>query len=291
MIVITALLLTCVPVITNRNDASRKGQTFTADWARDLLQSVEPYGVLITSGDNDSFPVWYAQQVEGVRRDVTIALIPYLNMDWYAHQLIRERVTEYDGSGIATYATLGSVRPTGPIISLTPAQADSLPPYLQLAQAARFQASGIDATIPAGYVTRDQLLVLQFIRDAFPKRPIYFSLGPYARGLGMGEYVVSQGLAQRLLTSPAKDNPAYVRTPAGYIDVKRTEELWKSYTGQAALLKQGRWIDDASVGIPAAYIQTGQIMAYALTAHGDSAKAMTYVPQVQELMKAARLGN
>ena len=110
----------CVPLVTNARDASREGQTFTADWARDLLQSVEPYGILITAGDNDSFPVWYAQQVEGVRRDVTIALIPYLNMEWYAHQLIRERVAPYDGSGIAAYAALAGEQPTGPVIAPHP---------------------------------------------------------------------------------------------------------------------------------------------------------------------------
>jgi len=53
--------------------ASRRGQEFTALWARDLLQSVEPYGILITAGDNDTFPLWYAQEVEGVRPDVTLA--------------------------------------------------------------------------------------------------------------------------------------------------------------------------------------------------------------------------
>ena len=285
------LLIAFIPVVTNARDASRKGQTFTAEWARDLLQSVEPYGVLITSGDNDSFPVWYAQQVEGVRRDVTIALIPYLNMDWYAHQLIRERVAAYDGSGIAAYAAIGSERPTGPVISLTREQADSLPPYVELKQPALFQASGIDATVPAGFVTRDQLMVLQFIRDAFPKRPIYFSLGPYARTLGLGDYVVSQGLAQRLLPTKAKDNPEYVSYPGGFIDLKRSEELWKSYRGPAALLAQERWIDDASVGIPAAYIQTGQFLAYAISVKGDTARAKTFVPQVQALMRAAHLGN
>jgi hypothetical protein len=285
------MLLALLPLATNATDASRKGQTFTGDWARDLLQSVEPYGILITAGDNDSFPVWYAQQVEGVRPDVTIALIPYLNMPWYAHQLIRERVAPYDGSGIASYAPLAGNRPTGPVLSLTPAQADSLPPYMQLNQPAQFQQGGITATIPAGYIMRDQLMVLQFIRDAFPARPIYFSIGPYAQSIGLGEYVVTQGLAQRLLNTKAADNPAYVKFPGGYVDVARSRELWGMYKAPAALLKQGRWRDEASVSIPAAYAQTGQFLAYGLAARGDTLAADTVMLKVRAMLKAAKLGN
>jgi hypothetical protein len=283
------MLIALIPLVTNSKDAPRKGQTFTADWARDLLQSVEPYGILITAGDNDSFPVWYAQQVEGVRRDVTIALIPYLNMDWYAHQLIRERVAKYDGSGIAAFATSAGTQPTGPIISLTPEQADSLPPAVNLAQAAAFESGGIKAVIPPGYVMRDQLMVLQFIKDAFPNRPIHFSIGPYANSLGLQDYVVTQGLTQRLLNSPAKDNPAYVKFPGGYLDVQRTSDLWKRYAGPAALLRQKRWLDDASVSIPAAYIQTGQFLAYGVASQGDTLRADSLITQVRAMAKAARL--
>ncbi|MEQ1691897.1 MAG: DUF2723 domain-containing protein [Gemmatimonas sp.] len=284
------LLIAFVPLVTNVWDAPRKGQTFTADWARDLLQSVEPYGILITAGDNDSFPVWYAQQVEGVRRDVTIALIPYLNMPWYAHQLIRERVSTYDGSGVASYAALAGSKPTGPVIALTAGQADSLPPYVQLSQAASFQQGGINATIPAGFITRDQLMVLQFIRDVFPRRPIHFSIGPYAQALGLGDYVVTQGLTQRLLNAPAKENPEYMRFPGGYIDVSRTVELWNRYQGPGALLRQGRWLDDASVSIPAAYMQTGQYLAYGVAARGDTLKADSLMQQVRAMARAANLG-
>lgn len=285
------LLLALIPLVTNWRDASRKGQTFTADWARDLLQSVEPYGVLITAGDNDSFPVWYAQQVEGVRRDVTIALIPYLNMDWYAHELIRSRVEPYDGSGIAIYDSIAGKRPEGPVISLTRAQADSLPPYFQLSQPAAFQHSGINAQVPAGIVTRDQLMVLQFIKDVFPQRPIHFSLGPYAQQLGLGDYVVIQGLTSKLLNSPAADNPAYVKFPGGTIDVTRSEALWNSYGAPAALLKQGRWIDDASVSIPAAYVQLAQFLAYGFAARNDTIRADSMITEARALAKAANLLN
>ena len=68
------LLIAFIPLFANWKFASRAGQTFTDDWAHDLLNSVEPYGILITNGDNDTFPLWYAQEVEGVRQDVTVAV-------------------------------------------------------------------------------------------------------------------------------------------------------------------------------------------------------------------------
>src|SRR5512139_3137941 len=66
------LLVALVPLFGNRLTASRKGEMLARDFSYDLLQSVEPYGVLVTAGDNDTFPLWYAQEVEGIRRDVTV---------------------------------------------------------------------------------------------------------------------------------------------------------------------------------------------------------------------------
>src|SRR2546422_8017713 len=66
------LALALIPLLGNRLTASRKDETLARDFAYDLLQSVEPYGVLVTAGDNDTFPLWYAQEVEGIRKDVTV---------------------------------------------------------------------------------------------------------------------------------------------------------------------------------------------------------------------------
>jgi len=281
--------LALVPMLLNGSSASRRGQSFTALWARDLLQSVEPNGVLITNGDNDSFPVWYAQLVEGVRPDVTVALVPYLNTDWYARQLLKLPPVAYDSSGIAAFRALASTPPATAFGTLTAADIDAIPPYLHLLEPARFQHAGIDVVVPAGYLTRDQLMVLQFIKSTFPGRPIHFSIGGYARGIGLNDYVVTQGLTQRLLNEPAAIHPEYLAYPGGHLDLERTRALWQSYRAPDALLAQGDWVDAPSVSIPMAYVITGQLLGFGARATGDSIGGDKVLQQVERLSRAARL--
>ena len=89
-------LMAVIPLFGNAGSAPRSRHEATRDFAADMLNSVEPYGVLVTVGDNDTFPLWYAQEVEGIRRDVVVANTSLLNTDWYVRQLIRRPVYEYD---------------------------------------------------------------------------------------------------------------------------------------------------------------------------------------------------
>jgi hypothetical protein len=255
----------------------------------DLLNSVEPYAVLITNGDNDSFPVWYAQFVEGVRRDVTVMLIPYLRSEWYARELVRTPVAEYDGSGLPEYAALAVKRPTKPVLSLSPAELDQVPQGMQLERPALFEHAGIRATVPAGIILRDQLLILQMIKDVFPERPVYFSLGSYPQELGLGDYMVTQGFAQKLLNKPAAGDPAYTVVDGAFVDLNRTYALWKFYDGKEALLRNGGWIDNASILIPTAYGAIGQTLARGLLSTGRGAAADSTMEETMKMAQAAHL--
>jgi hypothetical protein len=81
------LLIALVPFLLNWTHADRSSDYAARDWAYNLIMSVEPYGVLFTNGDNDTFPLWYIQEVEKVRRDVTVIVMSYLNTGWYARQV------------------------------------------------------------------------------------------------------------------------------------------------------------------------------------------------------------
>src|SRR3989441_792717 len=86
------LALALIPLAGNHLTASRKGETLARDFAYDLLQSVEPYGVLVTAGDNHTIPLWDAQDGEGIRQHVTIVNLSLANTAWTVRQLQRRPV-------------------------------------------------------------------------------------------------------------------------------------------------------------------------------------------------------
>ena len=71
------------------DDHDRSGRYACRDFGMNYLSSVEPNGIIFTSGDNDTFPLWYAQEVEGWRTDVRVVNLSYLATDWYMAQMRR----------------------------------------------------------------------------------------------------------------------------------------------------------------------------------------------------------
>jgi hypothetical protein len=285
------LLLAAIPLLVNFRSASRARQTFTRDWAADLLNSVEPYGVLITEGDNDTFPLWYAQEVEGIRRDVVVACSCLLETDWNVRDVIRRPIFPYDAAaGPAIYRATAWRRPSGPPLHLTMAEADAIPSYIQLQHAEVFTKDSIVATLRPGILSRGQLVILRFIKDSFPERPIYFSSRNTPEALGLAAHVITQGLAQKLVMRTAAPSADIVQTPLGLIDVPRSLALWTTvYRGPLELAREEQWVDRASVGIPYHYVLVGYYLANTLEQRGDHATAARLLRQVQEMAHAAGL--
>src|SRR5437868_5523788 len=288
------LLIALIPLVSNWKYASRAGHYFTQQWAHDYLNSLEPYAIVITNGDNDTFPLWYAQEVEGVRRDVTVAVSTYLDTDWFVRQMIRRPVETYDAAkGPAIYRDKVWKKPSGPPLKMTFAEADAIPEYIQINQPQIFRQGNMTLNIQPGILVRDELVLLRLIKDAFPERPIYVSTGG-GGGLaaGLQPYLLSQGFVQKLTDSPIPDTAETPHILGLNVDLPRTKALWDTvYHAPDALIKEGEWVDRASFGIAYTYAFTGAVLNEALKARGATKDADTLMIRVREIVKAARIEN
>ena len=144
-----------------------------------------------------------------------VANTSLLNTDWYVRQIIRRPVYDYDAAkGPAIYRNQQWTKPTTSPIHMTMDDADSVPAYYPLDKPMSFQrgrhsSATIDPrNLDHGVLQRADLFVLRMIQDAWPQRPIYFARtsGGYARSLGLGDNVLTQGLASKLFIPPAADD-------------------------------------------------------------------------------------
>jgi hypothetical protein len=91
-VAVSLVLLLLVPGIMakeNWDDHDRSGRYTVRDFAFNYLVTCEPNAIIFTNGDNDTFPLWYAQEVEGIGTDIRVCNLSYLAADWYIEQMSR----------------------------------------------------------------------------------------------------------------------------------------------------------------------------------------------------------
>ncbi len=219
------LILILIPgnmLRTNYHPMSRTGHYLAWDYSYNLLQSVEKDAVLITAGDNDTFPLWYLQDVEGIRRDVRIVNLSLANTDWYVKQLKHNK--PYGAKQVP--------------ISIPDDQIDGIQPMMYKTQMVqipvpRFAMEGwnsadnndpksnaivdtmkfvMPATLQYGNVSAlrvQDILVFDIVRTSNWQRPIYFAItaGGDDSKIGLRDYVELQGLAYKLV--PRRQSSPY----------------------------------------------------------------------------------
>ena len=288
------LLLGLIPLVANRQTASRAHERLARDFAVDILESVEPYGILITAGDNDTFPLWYAQEVEGVRRDVTLANLSLMNTRWHLRQLRRRQTPDFDsGRAAALWRPHGDSagapaarstwpRPTEPVLAFTEEQLTDpavFPDVVRTPANGGLQIGGVTVRFGEEYLELKDLVTLAFLKQNLGKRPIFFSWsdGTYPdQTLGLGQYLISEGLVRKLMPAAVTANDSIVASPGfGFMNLPRTNRLlWDVYHWESAARPRPRgWVDAPSSSILQMYAIVYAGAAPAFAAAGDTVKA------------------
>jgi Protein of unknown function (DUF2723) len=305
------LALALIPLFGNQITASRAHETLPRDFAYDILQSVEPYGILITAGDNDTFPLWYAQEVEGIRKDVTLANLSLMNTRWHLRQLRRRQTPPFDpaeaaalwkphseeaGTPLTATEDSGMTSPAWPapkqpVFSLTEAQLDSLPEAMRVDEKSGVAFDSLKIAFGQDVLMLQDLATIFLIRDNLGKRPIFFSWsdGGYPdQTLGLSPYLVSQGFVRKLMPKPVVASDSIVLSPSlGFLDLPRTQRLlWEVYHWKAAARERPRgWVDQPSGSILQLYavVYNGSSRAFAAAGRKDlAAKADSVARGVSE---------
>ncbi len=275
------LLLAFIPMLGNFGSASRAGETMARDFAWDILQSVEPYGILITAGDNDTFPLWYAQEVEGIRQDVTLANLSLMNTEWHLRQLRRREAAPFDPAAAASLWKAFPVppQPTGPVLTLDYPEIDSLPEAMRAPSEGGISLGGLQLQFGQDVLLRQDLATIFLIRDNLGKRPIYFSWsdGGYPdQTFGLSAHLESQGLVRKLNPTPIEPSDTLKLSPGlGYVNLPRNQKLlWDTYHWRTAARDRPHgWVDPPSGSILQLYSVIYGGAARVFLAAGDSALA------------------
>ncbi len=237
------LIFLAVPgwmTVENYEDHDRSGNYVPRDYAYNMLSSVEENGILFTNGDNDTYPLWYLQNVEGIRTDVRVVNLSLLNTPWYVRKLKNEAT--YDSPPLPISLTeeqITNLRPMrwDPREVKLPVDQDSLRPRLDaylpestsdsvsLESPMTWQLEGRplqqDSYMLEGADQAAYNMILTNARNGW-KRPIYFAVTVAGSGqLNLSNYFQLEGQAYRVL--PIKHDQPYGRVIPGLTDQRMSQ--------------------------------------------------------------------
>lgn len=284
-----------IPFLGNFEVASRRhipDASLPADFAFSLLNSVPPYGILFTYGDNDTFPLWWAQEVQGIRQDVTVICLSLANTTWYMRQLRANPTRPFDEAAApAVWRGRHPVRPEGPLHTLSDAQIDSMKPAWQQ-KPLSVTLGPLRAEIPGGRALYpSDILVLRLVQENVGRRPIAWSTTTGRDFVGLDRYLVQQGLVYRLEAVPTDSDPAWQdsrRLFGNALDAATSDRLlWQTYRYAGLLSGDLSRLDPTSRGIAANLSFPFTQLAFLYRARGDNEHALANLGRAEKLAQSA----
>jgi len=231
---ISCLMVPAIMAQQNWDDHDRSGRYTCRDFGQNYLASCKPNAIIFTMGDNDTFPLWYNQEVEGKRTDIRVCNLSYLNLDWYIEQMKREahesaplpfswNLSDYFGtkneyietdslmSKLDLNTAFDFVRSSDP---KTKVEDKAFIPATHLVLPVCAEQVIKSGTLPLNRaseilpqieinlkrdITKSDMMILEILKENNWKRPVYFSITIGGEYLGLTDHFERTGLAYQIL--------------------------------------------------------------------------------------------
>jgi len=255
---VVTLLMPLNPAQAHYKIHNRDKDYAPTDYAYNILQSCEPNAIIFTNGDNDTFPLWYLQEVERVRNDVRIVNLSLLNTDWYILQLKHQMGIKVDLEDDQIIWIEAGRR--GPIIYYRPDKKY----YDKVRKQWRYLTAEQDPRTGQVIRVQDQMIE-QIVLSNLDKAPIYFSGSvPTSNRWSLAERLIRKGIV--LEVDPDTTKPR--------LDIAATDSLITGVYKYRGMNDLNAFKDENNVGLTTTFPERFSELADAYIKAGDTTRAI-----------------